>query len=126
MECPECREDMLQKIAEAKSCAKAVDKKADSKLGLRNFGIAAFTLTAPMVGCLIGLYVMVANCAQEDEVYKMTRQADRIEATVDKMATVFEDYMRRTEKRDDHQDEEDEKAKEERKELDGRIRDCGR
>ena len=66
MECQQCREDLINKIGESAKCTKAVGTKLDSKLSLRNFGIAIFFLAAPIFIYLISLNVMVADCADED------------------------------------------------------------
>lgn len=109
MECQDCREDLINKIGESTKCTKAVGIKLDSKLSLRNFGIAIFCLAIPIFAYLITMNVLVANCADEDDQVNFEKfviqQVGEIKASVDSNSKTFEGYIERTEKRDDKQEE---------------------
>jgi len=112
MECesPECKADLIEKITEVENCCTGIGNKLDSKLGLRNFGIAAFCLAVPIFAYLIAINVLVADCADEEDFadFKtyVTKQTTEIKGDVKAMRIIFEDYMKRTEKRDSEQEEE--------------------
>ena len=115
MECPECREDLLKKISETKKCGEGIGGKLDSKLSMRNFGVAVAFICAPFLAYLISLNVMVGQCADKSKVEDfekvMIQQVTEIKEAVKHQAEIFNRYVERTEKRDSKQDEEIEKVK---------------
>jgi len=109
-ESPECKAELVKQITDVGICCDGIGNKLDGKLGLRNFGIAAACLCAPIIGYLIGLNVMVANCADETEVKtfekQVVEQVTEIKGAVAMQAKIFEQYMKRTERRDEQQEKE--------------------
>ena len=116
VECPDCREDLIKQIDVVNGCCKAIGNKLDSKLSLRNFGIAAACLCAPILGYLISINIMVGQCAEKEKVQSfeklMIQQVTEIKEAVKHQANIFDRYVKRTEERDTKQDVEIEKLKE--------------
>jgi hypothetical protein len=104
MECQECREDLIAKIEHTASCAQGVGTKLDSKLSLRNFGIAIFCLAVPIFAYLISLNVMVGNCAGEDDTAEFEKfvieSVTKIQSSVIHNQETFQKYADHVEKSD--------------------------
>ena len=102
MECPECREDMLKKIAKNETCTK-------QKLSKTQFGIAVGAMAGGVIVYLLSLTWAVGDCANESEFQTfqktMIRQTEEIKGSVSRIEQVFKDYIKHTEKRDEKQEE---------------------
>ena len=103
MECdnPDCYTEMNNKIDAVKNCSK-------TKLGIRNFGIVIGSFAVLVFGYLLGLTAAVGGCADQTDLValqlQMVKSVEQIQSSVRENATVFQEYVQRTEKRDNQQE----------------------
>ena len=103
MECdnPDCYTEMNTKIDDVAKCAKG-------KIGFQSFGIVIGSFAVLVFGYLLGLTAAVGGCADQTDLValqlQMVKSVEQIQSSVRENATVFQEYVQRTEKRNNQQE----------------------